>query len=162
MEFVFMFWPWLFNYPMSQKSRMECEVARSFPNTAYWSVSLHPPLAYTNQLVILSLGVITFLSIITFMWWKWICDCSDAGWKDKRNPLKEYKVRWIHGTCFRGCRRLYIGACFRGCRRIIIVLQTAVSLRAGWLQLEFGVSTSTGVLKSPYSNLLPNVVGRNR
>jgi len=137
MDFAFKFWPWLVNYLMSQKSRMACEGARSFPNTAYWSISLHPPLAYTNQPVIVSRDVITFLSIITFMWWKWLSDrrrrvvmqgggASEIPWRNIRSG----------GS---------MGLVSEAAEDYTLPYKPQHPLRAGWLQSDVGVSTSTKI-----------------
>jgi hypothetical protein len=137
MDFPFAFWPWFDNYLMSQKSRMDCEAVRSSPNTAYWSISAQPPLAYTNKPVIVSREVITFLSIITFMWWKWLSDHrrrvktqvggeSETPWRKKRSggPMELVSEAAEDYT---------------------LSYKLQYPLRAVWLQLEFGVSASTKI-----------------
>jgi hypothetical protein len=137
MDFALAFWPWLDNYLMSQKSRMDCEGVRSFPNTAYWSISPHSPLAYTNKPVIVSLELLTFLSIIMFMWWKWLSDHrrrvvtqvggeSETSWRKKRSG----------GS---------MGLVSEAAEDYTLSYKLQYPLRTDWLQLEFGLSTSTKI-----------------
>jgi len=136
MDFAFTFWPWLVNCLMSKKRCMDCERARSFPITAYWSISLHPPLAYTNQPVIVSWEVNTFLSIITFMWRKWLSD-------------RRRVVTQGGGVNETPCRNIRSGGSMglvsEAAEDYPLSYKLPYPLRAGWLQLEFGVATSTKI-----------------